>query len=162
MDNNSVSLKISQADWDKIQQAIQSLQSILQPHLVTLSSTERSQMPRMADKTVAFVQKSLDYAKTTPQLNPPYLNLTEMAIDIEAVSQLKQILNPLLQLIQPLEDTIVLSGSEAYSAALMYYGAIKEANKHNVLGAKVIYEDLAQRFPSRTKSVKNKQEVAPK
>jgi hypothetical protein len=46
-----------------------------------------------------------------------------------------------------LEDTAFLAGSEAYSASLAFYGAIKNAAKNKVPGATQAYEDLKARFP---------------
>jgi len=45
-----------------------------------------------------------------------------------------------------LPDTEMLSGSEAYVAALTYYNSVKQAAKMNVPSAKAIYEDLRKRF----------------
>lgn len=43
-------------------------------------------------------------------------------------------------------DTIMMAGSEAYIAALMYYNSIKRVAAENVPGAKAIYDDLKVRF----------------
>jgi hypothetical protein len=45
----------------------------------------------------------------------------------------------------------MVAGSEAYLGALSYYNSVKYATKLNVADAKIIYEDLKQRFQkSRT------------
>jgi hypothetical protein len=49
-----------------------------------------------------------------------------------------------------IDDTMLLSGSEAYIAVLAFYNYLKGAAKMGVPGAKTIFEDLSTRFPGRT------------
>ena len=59
--------------------------------------------------------------------------------------------------IDRLDDTMTLSGSEAYGAVLTFYNYIKGAAKSNVPGAQTIFDDLSTRFPGRkVKAVTNK------
>jgi len=51
-----------------------------------------------------------------------------------------------------LNDTIMLSGSEAYVAALAFYKSVKVAASMNVAGAQPIYEDLKKRFEGQGRS----------
>lgn len=48
-------------------------------------------------------------------------------------------------------DTEMISGSEAYVAALTYYNSVKAAAKRNVPSSKAISDDLKKRF-ERSKS----------
>ncbi|MBU2494672.1 MAG: hypothetical protein KJ571_18780 [Bacteroidetes bacterium] len=117
--------------------------------MVALSADERKNLAKMSDKTIPFVEKTLNYAESDPEFAPAYLNVDELKIDMKAVGQLKAFFLPLEQLNANLDDTILLAGSEAYVAALAYYNSVKQAAKMNVLKAKTIYEDLSQRFPGR-------------
>ena len=47
------------------------------------------------------------------------------------------------------------AGHEAYESALAFYNAVKVAARNNVPGAKVIYEDLSQRFPGAGRKTNN-------
>ena len=44
---------------------------------------------------------------------------------------------------------MLLSGSDAYAAALLFYNSVKGAKKSNIAKAGSIYDDLAERFPGR-------------
>jgi hypothetical protein len=57
---------------------------------------------------------------------------------------------PLSQLSEKLDDTTMEAGSEAFSAALVFYNAVKAAAKAGVPGMKVVADDLQARFPRRT------------
>ena len=47
------------------------------------------------------------------------------------------------------DDSLLLSGSQAYAAALAYYQSVKAAAKLGQPGAAVIADDLSERFPGR-------------
>jgi hypothetical protein len=148
---NSVSIQISDADMDKVLDALKTIDAILKPYLVALTPAERQALPKMSDKTTPFVEKCLEYAQTNPQFAPSYMNVGELLIDMKAVNDLTKILRPIEQLNENLNDTTMLSGSEAYTAALTYYNSVKQAAKMNVPNAKTIYEDLVKRFEKSSK-----------
>ncbi|MHB8139634.1 MAG: hypothetical protein ACYDGO_14780 [Smithellaceae bacterium] len=108
-------------------------------------------MPKMGDKTVAFVQKTLEYSLQNPELVPQFLNVDELAMDVHAVEAIRAMYEPLLQITEALSDTMTLSGSEAYSASLMFYNSTKNAMKSKIHKAETIYNDLSNRFPGRPK-----------
>ncbi len=118
--------------------------------LVNLTPQERQSYPKMADKTVAFVSKSLEYGKENPNLVPPYLDFKEFEKDMKLVADLQTILRPLRSLVDAIDDTVLLAGSEAYSAALTFYSSVKIAEKMNVPGISVILSDLKQRYPGKS------------
>jgi hypothetical protein len=121
----------------------------LQPYLLALSPEERRTLPKMSDKTVPFVEKTLDYAQTMPQFSPPYLNVEELAHDLEVHSQLVPLLRTAKIIDSGLDDTVMQAGAESYVNALAYYNSVKQAAKMDVIGAKVIYDDLKKRFERR-------------
>ncbi|MDR1340305.1 MAG: hypothetical protein LBK58_09675 [Prevotellaceae bacterium] len=45
-----------------------------------------------------------------------------------------------------IDDTVIIAGSDAYQAALIFYNAVKAAPAH-IPGAKEVYSDLKARFP---------------
>jgi hypothetical protein len=47
-----------------------------------------------------------------------------------------------------IDDTVMVAGSEAYQAALVFYNAVKAAAAQDIPGAKGVYDDLKARFPS--------------
>ena len=148
---NKVSITITADAVAKINAAIATINSNL-PLLINLTAEERQALPKMGDKTLAFVTKSLEYAKQNPSLVPTFMTVAEFEKDVNAVTQLNNILRPLQQLTEKLEDTTLEAGSEAYSAALVFYTAVKGAAKAGVPGIKNISDDLQARFPGRSKS----------
>ena len=147
---NQVAIQIPAAVLQSILKLIADLQTALAPYVITLTPTDRKTLLKMSDKSVAFVTKTLDYTKSNPEFNPSFLSVSDMQIDVDAVNQLEPLLNKVKQVADNLDDTIMLSGSEAFAGALLYYSSIKQAIKGNVPNAKTIYDDLSQRYPGRT------------
>ena len=147
---NKVSIEINADALAAIKEAEKTIRANL-PKLITLSPDERMMLPKMGDKTVSFVNKSLGYAKQNSKIVPQYLDMAEFAKDVTAVNNLFEVLAPLKKLTEELDDTILLAGSEAYVAALAFYNALKGAINAGEPGLKNVYDDLSSRFPGNTK-----------
>lgn len=147
---NVVSTELSQSDYEEIMKAIETIREKL-PFLISMSDAEKLALPKMSDKTIAFVTKSLEYAKTNPQLIPAFVDIKEFEQDMILVAQLENITRSMNTLNGSIFDTRLLTGSEAYQAALMFYQSTKMAAKMNLPGAKEIYEDLSKRFQNKSK-----------
>ena len=154
--DNQVSVKLSAEDISKIDSALKTINSVLKPYLVTISSDERQELPKMSEKTVPFVQKVLEYAGTHPEFAPAYLNISDLKVDVEGFAALNKIGKPLSELAAAIADTTILCGSEAYTMSLTYYNSVKQAVKMKAPGAKVVFDDLKKRFESNgPKSFRN-------
>jgi len=146
--HNQISALLTPAETEAIRTAMDIIRQKL-PFLINLTDEERQTYAKMGDKTVAFVSKALEYARENPHLVPPYLNVSEFEKDMQLIVQLRGILRPLLSLVEGLDDTLMLAGSESYAAALTFYNSVKMASKMNVPGTTAIYNDLKVRFPGR-------------
>lgn len=118
----------------------------LQPYLIALSADERQTLPKMSDKTLPFVEKTMAYTESAPQFAPPYMDVEGLLTDMKVHSQLLPLYREVRQLIDGLDDTTMAAGAESYICALTYYNSVKQASKIDVPGAKAIAEDLGKRF----------------
>jgi ABC-type uncharacterized transport system involved in gliding motility auxiliary subunit len=149
MNENRISLDISQVDMDAINLAIQTLADKLQPLLIALEAADRQSLAKMKDKSVPFLEKIVQYVQSNPEFVPIFLNTEEMKKDFKAFTILNNFLRPLAQITRNLEDTSMLCGSEAYLAGLVYYSSVKQAAKVNVPKAQAIADDLSTRFEAQ-------------
>jgi hypothetical protein len=101
----------------------------------------------MGNKTLSFVSKAQDYAHQYQNLCPSYLNLAAFDTDMSDATGLRTVLIAAKQLSDNLDDTVMIAGSEAYQAALVFYNAVKAAAAQDIPGAKEVYTDLKTRFP---------------
>lgn len=144
--NNQIALNIPEADLAEIKEYIKKLQDKLMPYLKSLSAEDRMELPKMGDKTVSFVQKTLEYCRENPELVPSFLNVDDFGVDLQGYETLRSLYQPVLQISDALLDTMLLSGSEAYMAALIFYNATKNAVRSKVPKSETIYADLSTRF----------------
>jgi hypothetical protein len=147
--SNRISLDIPDDDMQAVVAAIAVLEQKLVPHLVDLDPEDRRALPKMGPKTVDFVSATLDYVSADSSLKPAFVDLDEFTRDLAAVGALRKLQQPLGKIADMVEDSLLLSGSEAYTAALACYQGIKSAAKLNMPGAMVAAVDLADRFPRR-------------
>jgi hypothetical protein len=130
------------------QSSINSAITLLAPYLLPLTPDERHDLPKMGDKTLSFVEKALDYAHQYPTLCPSYLKMTDFDVDMADATGLRKLHVTAKQLSDGIDDTVMVAGSEAYQAALVFYNAVKAAAAQDIPGAKEVYNDLKKRFPS--------------
>ena len=142
--DNRIHLKLSETELTAVTEALAVIQNTLGPKLKTLTPDERRKIPKMGDGTEPFVFKTVEYSKTNPEFLPPYISANDLGVDIEAIETLNGLVRPLRQTVSNLEDSIMLAGSEAYTASLSYYNNLKQALKMGVPGAESIYNDLKQ------------------
>ncbi len=150
---NVVAIQIPKEKLTEMQTHITALQTLLAEYVVALTPEQRRALPKMNDKTMPFVEKASEYSKSNPEFVPVYLDVKEFDTDMTAVTDLKSLFNPISQVYKNLDDSIMLSGSEAYQSALTYYNNVKQAAKMNVPSAKSIADDLGKRFVKASKKV---------
>ena len=150
---NQVSITIPSDEIKQINEAFKLIAGILKKYTIALSPEERRKKAKMGNKTIAFVEKIMKYTLSNPEFIPTHLKIDELNIDFIAADVMTNMFRSSSQITNELNDTILLCGSEAYTATLMYYNAVKQATKDGVPGAKTIYEDLKKQF-EKIKSVK--------
>ena len=151
--NAIVSTKISNEDLKKINDSINTIDSILKPYLSTLTPQERKKLPKMSDKSTPFVKKVLEYLNISNKFTPSYLDVTKLNSNFDSIDDLAKIERSLHQILEGVIDTSIVVGSETYLGSLSYYNSVKQAAKMNIQDAKVIYEDLKVRFKDQGKKL---------
>lgn len=149
--NGNYEFKIDPLDLEAVKAAIQVINEKLLPVLITMTPNERRELAKMGEKTLSFVNKSVEYMKGYPNLVPKYVHVDAANIDLQATQTLLTINNQFTIFEEMTSDSSMLSGSEAYGSALSFYNSVKLQAKENVPGAKAVYEDLKTRFPGRGK-----------
>ena len=149
---NLFDLNIPADDLQAVQEATQTLATKLAPHLTGISTEDRRALLKMGDKSLAFVRKAREYAHNHPDLVPGFLSLDLFESDLRAVDTLRNLQRVLQPVVDNLEDSLMLGGSEAYQAALVFYRSVRAAAQSGQPNAKTIYEDLSARFPAGTRS----------
>jgi hypothetical protein len=150
MATNKVTAKLSAADREAVMEAISTIRQKL-PFLIDLSMEERKALPKLGDKSRAFVSKALEIAAQNPDFLPRSFDLDEMRRDMELFEALYPVLLSLTQLQELVDDTSVAVGSEAYAAGLLVYNYAKASGKGAGLDSMV--DDLGRRFARKAKKL---------
>ncbi len=129
-----------------VQQHLDAIKAALAPYLISLTPDERRTMLRMADKTVAFVQKTSDYATNNPAFVPGFVDLAELQHNLAGVTALTPLRQQFEQLALDTDSTVMTAGGEAYANSLTIYGNLKFRAKNKQPGAQAAYDDLSIRF----------------
>ena len=149
INNNVVSVVLTTKEVEQAVQRLKEINNQLGDQLIALQPAQRMEMLTVSDRSMPFLEKVVAYVDSRPEFVPFYLSVEDLKIDYQAVNDLKLIAREAEQLCQALNDTITMSGSEAYTAALAYYRSVKQAAQANVPHAQAVYEDLRKRFERR-------------
>ncbi len=146
--NNRISATLSPADRDEIMKAIATIKEKM-PFLLSLTSDEIPFLPKMGTRSRAFVDKALEVATQNPDIMPRGFDIEEMRKDIELYTDLTAIRLALVQLLELVESTTTLTGSEAYVGALAVYTQTK--NSYLGAGLEAVSDEMGQRFGRKLK-----------
>jgi hypothetical protein len=147
MKNNNHLTPIEEKTLETITKNIEELRESIASHVTPLTPKERRKLPKMGDKTLAFVKKCYEFSKENPDLCPKHLDMHVFEADYKDAQGLITTISRVKQLQENLTDTQMCAGSEAYQTALVFYNYVKLHAATNVSGAKAIYEELRKRFP---------------
>jgi hypothetical protein len=139
-----ISAQLSPDDRETIHNAITTIKQRL-PFLVDLVREERAALPKMGDKSRAFVSKALEIAHQNSTFLPRSFEVEEMRKDLELYDDLYSFLLSLTQLQDMLDDTCMVVGSEAYTAALTVYNYAKTSGQTGN-GLEPLVQAMGQRF----------------
>ncbi|BAZ53107.1 hypothetical protein NIES4103_57780 [Nostoc sp. NIES-4103] len=143
MAEKQISASLTPANRQAVMDAIATIKDKL-PFLVDLTTEERRTLPKMGDKSRAFVSKALEVATQNPDFLPRSFDVDEMRRDIELFEALYPVLLSLTQLQELVDDTYLAVGSEAFAAGLMVYNYAKASGKGT--GLESMVDDMGRRF----------------
>ncbi len=106
-------------------------------------------MSKLSRRFVDFVDRSLLHARANPQYVPPFVNVEEFSKDVELRDSLHRMYAEANGFIERLRDTILLTESEAYQTARVFYKSVKSAAKEGAEGAEQIAKDLAYHYKKK-------------
>jgi hypothetical protein len=161
MKSNIHSDPIDKKTLDTISKNFDEMQEAVSPHITPLLPRERRKLPKMGDKTLAFVEKCYEFSHNNPNFCPGLLDMDKYEADYMAARSLYNAVNKAAQFYTNLVDTQLCAGSEAFQASLVFYNYVKLLASNNVAGAKIVYEELRKRFPRGRRRKRLAEDTAP-
>jgi hypothetical protein len=151
MPTTPISATLNQADREAVMDAVATIKAKL-PFLIDLNADERKALPKMGDKSRAFVSKALEVATQNPDFLPRSFDLEELRKDVQLFEAMYPIVVALTQLQELVDDTCLAAGSEAYAAALQVYNYAKASGQGSGLDA--VVGEMGQRFARKSRKAK--------
>lgn len=151
MPENRVSAELSEADRKAVLDAIETIRTKLS-FLIDLSPEQRRSLPKMGDKSRAFVAKALAVARHNSDFLPRSFSVEEFERDVALAEALLPIMVSLTRLQEQVTDTYTEVGSEAYSASLVVYQYGRNSGDGQSLEG--LLDDMGRRFARKSKGTK--------
>jgi len=155
---NRVSQEVPDEVLTQVLTKLNEAEALLKPFAVEMTPGQLLTLPKMADKSVPFVEKVMMYLESNPDYAPPFVKKEDLGVDLNVFEGLSPIVNATSRFSETVNNLRQVAGSEAYIAALSYYNSVKQAAKLALPGAAIIADDLAKRFET-TGPKKNKETV---
>ena len=146
MSTNRISLNISESQKTAVETAANALKTATEPFKIVIEKEELKSLQTIADGRLPFVEKAVDYAVLNPEFLPPHADVPEFQQDLKTFKDIREMVRPLRQILDNLENTMYVTGSEAFDAARDYYKTVKFHAQMGTPGAQTIYDDLRHLF----------------
>ena len=142
---NRLNTVMPAADIDEVKGLIKNIYGKM-PFLIGLTTDERVTLPKISENNKVFVGDSINALANNAPMLPSYLNVADIKSDLTLYEQLDELEMLALQLVEKIQDTRMLSGSEAYISSLAAYRLFEAAASAGIPGADAVYDALKQRF----------------
>ena len=146
--NNRIDLVVKDAEITAVKDAMQTINDQL-PFLIGLTIEERESLNAIDVDNKIFAEDAFNSGLNNPDMLSKYISVEAMQSDLTLFDQLDELVGMAKQLLEKLEDTKLLAGSEAYTSALSLYKMFIGAADAGVPGADSIVQLLRQRFTSK-------------
>lgn len=143
---NLISVAFTEAELTQLDQALSSIEAVLQGKTINLTPEQRQQYGSIAEQNKLFVNKAKGYMEQYPQFVPPFLDKAEYDRDYAARQQLESRMQRLSSVTEQLSDTKILLDFDNYHNSITFYRNMKYLSGENVPGTNVIYDDMKQFF----------------
>ena len=134
MSKDLISLSLPAPKLTAIDNALLALETAL-TELVALEPDARKRLPKMGGKSEAFCRQALSVVSQNPQIVNPSLGLASAQADLAALDLLRPRRQRLQKLVERMQDTETLLGSDVMATALEAYGLLKVSGKSQGLAS---------------------------
>jgi hypothetical protein len=148
--DNLVSVSFTEDELTQLDEALTVIENIVKSKaVVSLTPEQRRQYGRVAYEMEVWVDRVDSYMKQTPQFIPSFVDMNEHRTDLATHRALNPRIERVNLLLQAMQDTNLLLGTDIYNNSMAYYRTVREAAKSNASGAPVIYADLKRQFSAK-------------
>jgi len=144
---NRIPLSILQ----KAKLKLDEVMNMLRPYLVALSPSERQALVKLGAESLEFIELSYGFAAKNPELLPGFVETSIFGKDFFIAQELWSFAAKLNHMKDSIHDMEMAAGNYGLETALAFYRMIKIAARHDIPGARIIFEELKPMRPGRRK-----------
>jgi hypothetical protein len=112
----------------------------------SFSPSERKVIQTMSEGRSPFATKALVYGEKNPSILPPFVDVAELKMDIQAYNDYLDVTREYELFGKKLHDLMFAAGADSFYAALAIYNSAKMAARTGMSEAKPIVDDLKTLF----------------
>ncbi|MBI2568729.1 MAG: hypothetical protein HYV63_17045 [Candidatus Schekmanbacteria bacterium] len=148
MVENRIDLVLSPEQLAEAVGHLQALDALCSGFDIALTDEERRSLPKLGDKSLAFVTKALEAAETHADLLARNFDIADFRRDVTLYQQGESLSLRLVALQRALDDATMQAGSEAFQAALLVYGYLQKQQDSDP-GVSAMVTELGERFAAQ-------------
>ncbi|MBI3879865.1 MAG: hypothetical protein HY301_07340 [Verrucomicrobia bacterium] len=149
MQQNDISITITQAQEDDIHAKAAELRELIMAWAISLNDDQRAKYFKLGAARLEFDTKCDNYMHQRADLVPPNSSLPEYDKDGAALTRVKRMKASVGPLETLLEDTAIVLGSDRMDLNLRFYHYTEFGGLIGLAGSDAIHDDLHQSFPGR-------------
>ncbi len=129
------------------------------PFLVSMSTADRRRLPKLGDKSEAFVRQAHQIVRDHGDVLPTGLNLGAMDRDAAIRDALLPVHQQLTQVLSMVDDTIMAAGCDLMKASHIVYRALQSHGEE--AGLRILRDELSRRFTRASVTPEEEPPAAP-
>jgi hypothetical protein len=133
----------------QLQAWMDSIDAIVNRFAPGLTERQRSATPAMGDRRLAFTLRSYDHAGKYPDLMTGKRSYTNFVRIYEDWKNLSRLLRRLRTILQSLDDSVLVIGSNLYLYANTFYGIVQDSQEDNIPGLTTVLQDLEVQYSNQ-------------
>ncbi|MBL0683366.1 hypothetical protein [Aquimarina mytili] len=147
--DNIISISFTSEELQEIDNAFNTIETIIKTKTVNLTPAERSKYGSIANRNKLLVDKAKNYMDQYPEWIPRPLDKEEFDRDYVTRDQIEKMIQQLHNYSQQLIDTKTLLDHDNYKNAISFYRLMKYLSTTNEPGAETVYNDMKTLFKNR-------------
>ncbi|RYY95434.1 MAG: hypothetical protein EOO11_15870 [Chitinophagaceae bacterium] len=144
--NNRINTVLSTGQETAVNEALDAIDRTLGEVYRSLTPRERQTIPKISKANDLFVKDAIGAVQLAPESFPRNFNIQNIINDYKLYNQLQPITRRVRSLLEKLEDTMMLAGSESFIHGLLIYRMVGNAAESGEAGMQSIHRTLRTRF----------------
>lgn len=146
MGPNRISASIDLNTIQDINLSLEKVRASL-PFLLQLAAADRPSLPHLDVELKPFLENAVSDSKNFADLVPPGLDVDELERDYVLYQQLVDIIQPIQELLDLIQDTALAAGSDAFETAIIFYKNVRMSARLGDDSANKVLEGLRRNLP---------------